>query len=1782
MDCVAFPFRMWRRKRILKLMAGLILALTMAVGDPVKAASVDTICGDSAQIAAPFPTTGSLLSTAANVEARLSATAGAGTSVDSLVSALEVERSTPQQPTMASRALYCAAAGEVMRLAAQGSQFQAQTYLSAAFRYATAAGSSPVSSLAAYRLGLVSLTSPGVAGARGSLRNARGGLMRAGIETGAAQTSGGGACGKLGSADLMTHTNGYVSATALECAIDESGRGEDGTLAALAGLRLAQLNLSLAESGGGSAAELRGIARGHELRALATAAGIASPAVRTELVGRLALLAFDLDGGNSPAVSQSIAAMLASAPNDLTARAYAAAIQARGALLRHDRRAALTLIRRAIFYESQRALPTRLAEWYLILAQADPDNRRQHLLAAYNTLENIRSLLPRNDPVTGESTFTLYLRPVFERVADALLDDDASGDEATRIGTVQRIVEAYRQAELQSAFGSECLPARDALKPSELLAGEVLLYPILLPDRVELIYAEGAAAGGAAVYHRLPPVLHANRQSVSRLVDTLVQSIGYGDDDSWRGPARQLYDLLIKPVEPHLQPGSTLVIIPDGMLRAVPFAALLDADGHYLIERTGLSLAPALAYSQPGEVRAKASFTIVAASLQREVTLPAGFFPKLNGTAAEAEAAARSGKAGRYIPDFRKADLISALASGDVDILHLATHASFNGRSDRAFIVANGEAIPLSELRRIIEQDRVRGDALELLVLSACETAVGDDEAGMGLAGAAVQAGVPSALASLWQVNDAGTAELMRQFYRRFRDGRVPRAGAARRAAQPGARRRREQGSRHLGCLHPLGRLAMRHGLRWPAGLALAGLASVFHLPVNAQDATRIRADTDAARSLGTTVVRSGTRYAIDGGRLAGSNLFHSFADFTLGAGDTAAWVRSSGNAGAIRNVISRVTGGGASTIAGTIDSTALPNANFFFVNPAGIMFGAGAQINVPAAAHFSTADEIGFSNGERFSVATPGGSTLSVAAPESFGFLGGAGPIAIDGARLSLTSPANSLTLTGGDIRLSDASVAAHASLNAVGAGKAKVALDGRTTAADPGASAGSITVSRSMIAASAQGGRGDVRLSGAAIVIDQASLIATSSDDDVPAPNISLDAPDVAVRESAVTSTTRSELGRSGSISIRARNLTVENQAGIATVAAPSCTAGGCVSDDSIGAFTEEVGRRLFFPEIEPSGGGRPGADPVGNGGTGGFGSGASRRAAGDVAIVASGSVRINDNSSVGSVAIDSANAGQVTIDSPDILLSNAGKLVVYTGDSDRQPQLRLTTGVLTLTDNSVVAALTYGSGNAGSVTVAASTIALSNQSAIYARAVPNSSGDAGSITLGTDQLTLDNGSTISSSTAGGGSAGSVSIVAKKVRVDRRSSIASQALSATGRAGNIRIAADAVGVASSSFISSSTRGAGGGGLVDLSVGLLSLTDNAIVASSTDGGGTAGNVVVTARGVLIDASRLTTSTVNAGNAGNINVTTDLLLVRNTGVIRSASLGAGVPGGARPGVFVSGSAGRVQVDAGEVTLDNGRISSSAEGFVAGASGSVLVNSPGRVSILNGGSVETSSSNPRTAGIVTIDAAGLTLDGVGSRIGSVNASPISGSAGTVEVRAGAITIADGATISTSSSAGSAGDIAITLPADGLLRLVGARTRGSITTSSGPGTGGRISIASPLGIISNGGDILALGERGGARVAIDTQFFIRSADRVNRVAVDGDFLLYGRIDDVSSGATNRDLSVIDASRVLRGQCPAVRASGEISQLIVRPTGPYASPPPSRDRFAADGSAWRGACL
>jgi filamentous hemagglutinin family protein len=219
--------------------------------------------------------------------------------------------------------------------------------------------------------------------------------------------------------------------------------------------------------------------------------------------------------------------------------------------------------------------------------------------------------------------------------------------------------------------------------------------------------------------------------------------------------------------------------------------------------------------------------------------------------------------------------------------------------------------------------------------------------------------------------------------------------------------------------------------------IAMASIAAVASTRICAQIQTTIKTDASWARTpvalnptATATTVRGGTGkahpvagrvYTIpqDLGRIAGSNLFHSFESFDVGNGDAAVFTTRSSS---IANVISRVTSASPSTIEGLL--VLRPenggNPNFYFVNPNGITFGAGAQIDVPGAFHVSTANNLRFPDTTRFAAGNGSDSTLTVAAPAAFGFLGTSrGSITVkDGAELA-TAPGRPLDVIGADVAI-------------------------------------------------------------------------------------------------------------------------------------------------------------------------------------------------------------------------------------------------------------------------------------------------------------------------------------------------------------------------------------------------------------------------------------------------------------------------------------------------------------------------------------------------------------------------------------------------------------------------------------------------------------------------------------------------------------------------------------------------------------------------------------------
>jgi CHAT domain-containing protein len=217
----------------------------------------------------------------------------------------------------------------------------------------------------------------------------------------------------------------------------------------------------------------------------------------------------------------------------------------------------------------------------------------------------------------------------------------------------------------------------------------------------------------------------------------------------------------------------TLVFIPSGALRTIPLGALHDGQ-RFLIERYAVATTPAI--SLVDSLDAAQVKRLLVGGLTQSVQ----GFSKLPSVAQELRTVATLFPAEPLQDEsFSLATVESQLANQDFSAAHLATHGEFSSDHRQSFILTYDSRLTMDELRRTLGK---RPSSLDLLVLSACRTAAGDDRAALGLAGVAVQAGAKSALASLWYINDQATSELMSSFYQGLKTGAYTKAQALRQA----------------------------------------------------------------------------------------------------------------------------------------------------------------------------------------------------------------------------------------------------------------------------------------------------------------------------------------------------------------------------------------------------------------------------------------------------------------------------------------------------------------------------------------------------------------------------------------------------------------------------------------------------------------------------------------------------------------------------------------------------------------------------------------------------------------------------------------------------------------------------------------------------------------------------------------------------------------------------------------------------------------------------------------
>ncbi len=455
-------------------------------------------------------------------------------------------------------------------------------------------------------------------------------------------------------------------------------------------------------------------------------------------------------------------------------RIQAQAFESLGQLYESEGRVdrALSAVGKAVFFAQKGTSPdllfSALRRWGRLAGKKG--NRAEAVLAykqAVVTLGPIR-MAYLNSFRAGDHVFEEKVRPVYLELADILMENPDLLAEA------RDTMELLKRAELQNYFQDECLTgadwkpfSRDALPPKT-----AILYPISFADNLSLLLMTRDSLESVQV----PLGRHDLAETVSRFRKHL-EEMG----EARPMEARQLYDWIIRPISDKLMAGDveTLVVAPDGPLRPVPFGALVDGE-RFLIEKMAVATVFAA-----GLTDMEKGTDLETQALLNGLTIEKEGFAPLAHVSEELRAINGMVPGDVLLDeDFTKENLREKIDLLDYGILHMSTHAMFGGRADNSFLLTYDGRLYMDELKGLVGLATYRDLPLELLMLSACRTASGDEGSAFGLAGAALSAGARSTVATLWKTDDKAASMLVKEFYKGYKESGMGKAGALQAAQQ--------------------------------------------------------------------------------------------------------------------------------------------------------------------------------------------------------------------------------------------------------------------------------------------------------------------------------------------------------------------------------------------------------------------------------------------------------------------------------------------------------------------------------------------------------------------------------------------------------------------------------------------------------------------------------------------------------------------------------------------------------------------------------------------------------------------------------------------------------------------------------------------------------------------------------------------------------------------------------------------------------------------------------------
>jgi len=402
------------------------------------------------------------------------------------------------------------------------------------------------------------------------------------------------------------------------------------------------------------------------------------------------------------------------------------------------------------------------------------------LVAYQQALDDLQAI--RAELMIGQrnarEVFDERVRPIYYSLADILLQQAAASSstkKAELLIQARETVEKLKTAELQDYFQNECVLATET--PIAALDDQLaqqkqtaVLYPILLANRIELLLSLPDGIHQTVIplsYNTLGQTVLKFRRNLQRTFK-----------GSFIHQSKQLYQWLITPIKEKLALHNinTIVIIPDGVLRTIPMSALYDAESkEFLFEQFALATTPGLTLTDPRRL-SRENIKILLNGLSESVQ----GFPALPSVVNEINTIASIAIDSTVLlnKDFSLNNLNQALENTAYEIVHISSHGQFDRNPKESFLLTYDDKLTMNRLENLFKLSDLRKEKVELLTLSACQTAVGDERAALGLAGVAIKSGARSALASLWFVDDDATSVLIAEFYQQLQNPDLSKAQA--------------------------------------------------------------------------------------------------------------------------------------------------------------------------------------------------------------------------------------------------------------------------------------------------------------------------------------------------------------------------------------------------------------------------------------------------------------------------------------------------------------------------------------------------------------------------------------------------------------------------------------------------------------------------------------------------------------------------------------------------------------------------------------------------------------------------------------------------------------------------------------------------------------------------------------------------------------------------------------------------------------------------------------------